>query len=575
MTNLVVQVRDRSLARVGILPDEDLASLTLNPARNDVGTWSIQLPHMVRGESGVWERHRMAAALAQPGAGIIVDLPGGRRFSGPVFAAKFVESTEDVRGSWEFTGVTDNIVLRDRLAFPDPAVTDAQASSISSAYDVRTGKAESILHGFVNANIGPGAQPSRRDTRIVMGVNGARGQTRTKSARFSTLLEVLQSVAATDNLLFDVIQVDGHLEFRTWQPADLTDTVRLDVATDGLDSTSYSYGGPAASSVILMGQGEASDRVIRTRVAEDADELASLYARRIEVVVDARGTEEVAELDARGDEVLVTNGVPITSLEVVPSSIDTDGDGHWEGDVWVVDRPPWWVGDHVTVTVAGSPVKAAVTAVGISVSSDGVFATATVGDISGFDPEKASGARLSSVESRVSSLERNAGSGGGSPTGSVISFAGATAPRGWLICDGSVFDPAQYPDLYDVIGTTYGGTASAPRLPSLAGRVPVGVDNAQTEFATRGKTGGAKTHTLSVNEMPSHDHDFEGQTFSWGGSGSVSLDSNPQAVARASWGNGLYTWQDRDGWADTYARGGGQPHNNLQPYIALLYLIKA
>ncbi len=79
----------------------------------------------------------------------------------------------------------------------------------------------------------------------------------------------------------------------------------------------------------------------------------------------------------------------------------------------------------------------------------------------------------------------------------------------------------------------------------------------QTEFNSLAKTGGAKTHTLTVNEIAAHDHDFAGQTISWGATGNVHFD-NVQAIAGAPAGNRIYTWQDTHGWADTYNRGGGQ-----------------
>ncbi|QRY40842.1 tail fiber protein [Microbacterium hominis] len=163
------------------------------------------------------------------------------------------------------------------------------------------------------------------------------------------------------------------------------------------------------------------------------------------------------------------------------------------------------------------------------------------------------------------------------PAGLVSPFAGATGsvPSGWLLADGSAISRTDFSDLFAVVGTTYGtgnGTTTF-NLPNLRGRVAVGLDVTQTEFNSLAKTGGAKTHTLTVNEIPAHDHDFEGQTISWGATGNVHFD-NVQAIAGASGGNGIYTWQNTDGWTDTYNRGGGQAHNNLQPYVALNFIIK-
>ena len=85
-----------------------------------------------------------------------------------------------------------------------------------------------------------------------------------------------------------------------------------------------------------------------------------------------------------------------------------------------------------------------------------------------------------------------------------------------------------------------------------AGRVPVGVDTTQTEFNTVLKTGGEKTHTLTIAEMPSHKHDLRKYMNSGTDTGWV-LDNV----------NMKYGWTAED----VASTGGGQSHNNLQPYI--------
>jgi hypothetical protein len=81
-----------------------------------------------------------------------------------------------------------------------------------------------------------------------------------------------------------------------------------------------------------------------------------------------------------------------------------------------------------------------------------------------------------------------------------------------------------------------------------AGRVPVGYDSTQTEFDTVGETGGAKTHTLDLTEIPSHSH---------GG-----VWNNAGGTSNMGSGGGSQV-------GDTGAVGGGQAHNNLQPYIVV------
>lgn len=73
---------------------------------------------------------------------------------------------------------------------------------------------------------------------------------------------------------------------------------------------------------------------------------------------------------------------------------------------------------------------------------------------------------------------------------------GPSAPAGWLLCQGQSLLRTDYPRLFAVIGTTY-GTADSTHftLPNFQGRVPVGRDSGQTEFATTGQVGGSKTNT--------------------------------------------------------------------------------
>jgi len=497
MASLVAQVRKGDLSRIGILSDDDVATLKLFPVRNGVGTWSLELPHLVRSSSGAWIRHAMAEELTKPGAGIVVDLPGGQRFTGPMVAPEFIETTDEPRGKWVFTGVSDSIILADRLAFPNPAFSDAQASSASRPYDIRTGVAETLMHAYVNANIGPSASTSRRDSRLVMGTNLARGTSRTKSARFPSLLELCQELAVADGLLFDVVQVGDKLEFRTSTSSDLSGAIRLDVQSDSLDSAKWGYSGPAATSVVVLGSGEGSERAIRTRTSATATSEAAAWRRVIEVSVDARGAEDTSELDAKGDEVLAANGTRIESLTVVPSAVNTRELGS-----------KWWLGDLVTVNVAGVPVKATVTELAVEVGPEGIYATAKVGDPTGFDSDKITGSRLSGVEGRVSSLERTAEAASSqataAPPGVVLPFAGGTVPSGALLCNGAAVSRTTYAALFGAIGTAHGaGNGSTTfNLPDYRGRVLVGLDPSQTEFDAIGEAGGAKSVTLTKENLP-------------------------------------------------------------------------
>lgn len=157
------------------------------------------------------------------------------------------------------------------------------------------------------------------------------------------------------------------------------------------------------------------------------------------------------------------------------------------------------------------------------------------------------------------SIELNGHPLGGVITGSIQMYAGSTAPSGWLICDGSAVSRDDYANLFSVIGTTYGaGDGSTTfNIPDLQGKVPVGYKSSDTDFDTLGESGGEKKHTLTINEMPSHSHNLLGN-YNYGGKAET-VPYGSQAT-----GTTMYAVQNA---------GGGQSHNNLQPYIVLNYII--
>lgn len=93
------------------------------------------------------------------------------------------------------------------------------------------------------------------------------------------------------------------------------------------------------------------------------------------------------------------------------------------------------------------------------------------------------------------------------PVGTIMPYVGATAPTGWLLCDGASYSSTSYPKLSALCGTKF-GTASEGlfKVPDLKGRSITGLDSAQSEFDTIGKAGGAKTATITINNMPTHNH---------------------------------------------------------------------
>lgn len=148
-----------------------------------------------------------------------------------------------------------------------------------------------------------------------------------------------------------------------------------------------------------------------------------------------------------------------------------------------------------------------------------------------------------------------------SMAGEVKMWAGNTIPKGWLSCDGSEVSKAKYPRLYEAIGDLWGtpNSSSNFKLPNLNGKVPVGYNSADTDFNTVGKTGGEKTHTLTIAEMPAHTHSRNYYSADWCANGTKSG----------------YHGSDTGSKRATGSTGGNGAHNNLQPYAVIKYIICA
>lgn len=145
------------------------------------------------------------------------------------------------------------------------------------------------------------------------------------------------------------------------------------------------------------------------------------------------------------------------------------------------------------------------------------------------------------------------------PVGTMYDFAGTVVPAGFLGCDGAAVSRTTYAALFASIGTTWGaGDGSTTfNLPDSRRRVAVGSGGSGTATLANsvGSTGGAETHILTIPEMPAHTHSIT--TVS-----AQTITGGPYAAVQAS-GSNL-----------TGSTGGGGAHNNMQPSMVVLKIIK-
>jgi len=156
----------------------------------------------------------------------------------------------------------------------------------------------------------------------------------------------------------------------------------------------------------------------------------------------------------------------------------------------------------------------------------------------------------------------------------IVLFASNFAPRGWSYCSGQLLPISQNSALFSLLGTTYGGDGRTTfALPDLRGRYARGSEGGSAGpglTAVRlGEKGGQQTHTLSVGQMPNHNHPLLNNAVEAGGNqtdpaGHNLAEDNQYSDATA----GAKTLPNTTG-----NQGGGQAFNILDPYLGLNFII--
>ena len=471
LTDLTVEVRDNTLARVGMIRPEDL-DLELTATHNNVSTWTLKLH----------SEHPLASTLRTPGAGIIVTGPAGRLLSGPMVNPENAATAGDPAGTLTVPGVDDTVLLADSLAYPDPA---GGAGSKKKPSDVRRGPVESLMHQFVDANIGPSAPAERRTGllgRLTLGVNGNRGPTVVKAARFDQLGHLLTDLASLGRLGFRIIQRGTSLVFETYPVTDRTATVRLDIRNNTLAGHRIAVSAPAITRAIVAGSDEGVFRAVLPMNTPASLAAEGEWGRRIERFVDQR-TTDLDQLRRAGNEALAAGGATQVAVQVVPMEDSTMRLGH-----------DWGLGDAVTVVVDGQELTATVTGYVIKADREGFRCGALLGDPVGLDHTAALIRRVAATEARVSALERTAESTpAGARTLTAATVQADTSPAGYPPGETVLYLSAAQAT---ADGWPWGAKAGVLRTTNLAGTgdlVQTWQATAAPELWLRGSTGTAFT----------------------------------------------------------------------------------
>ncbi|WP_370175032.1 phage tail protein [Leeuwenhoekiella palythoae] len=173
--------------------------------------------------------------------------------------------------------------------------------------------------------------------------------------------------------------------------------------------------------------------------------------------------------------------------------------------------------------------------------------------------------------------------------GQIILFGGNFAPVNWAFCNGQLLSTSQYQALFSILGTTYGGDGKTTfALPDLRGRAPIGMGHGPGLSSRReGEIGGTENTTLITPNIPAHNHAINPTTVK--ASSQTATEQVPGTNGANTLAAPTANGRPAEGYNDavpdvslntsnggillTENTGGNIPFNNMQPFIAMNYII--
>lgn len=402
LTDLTIEIRDQYLTRIGQIPVEEIDDMLLRDKFNQVGDWTISIrPH-----------HPAVPLLKAKGSGIVVSLYGETLFSGPMVSWTHTATPGRMEAPYAFKGVSDDIVLADRLCYPN-----WQSNDMTLQYPIKqTASVERLMRQLVRRNCGTASTDARDAGVWISGdpEDHDRGPTRTKTIDFQNLGAMLRELAWPGHLGFRLIQrEDEHLRFETYVVEDRTDTVQLDFLNNTLDDVSVTQAAPTATRMVVVGDKRTDKPKYRTYRAvstSDSVDAEGDWGRRIERLAENTDSDATTDdLDETGEDVLVKEGLTFTEVKGSPS----DSSDH------MIFHRHWALGDKVAIVepLTDEMYSQTVTGYALKFTPSELRFSAMVGEISKPTPA-----------TRASSSGRAGDRNGSSVTGTDVD--GDTVPEG-------------------------------------------------------------------------------------------------------------------------------------------------
>jgi hypothetical protein len=326
-----IQPRDQHLGR-DFDPVRSWSSLTVVERHNATGA-----------AAGTWQvtgRNEGLRGLFTPGNGVILFREGVEVMSGPWTTLDRGQQVSTI------TGVSDaESAFAGRIIYPVPGQPFTNQSA--SAYDNRSGPAETVLLGYVDANVGPGATAARRDPHLRLPASQGRGPAQSVTGRLALLSDVVSDLAESGKLHISVL----HREDAAGAYLELTLTPVVDRSADIVfgaagsftgavvgDDWKYTLSRPTLTRAEVAGGGQGTARKFLESASADAE---AIWGARIEALIDQRQTTDTAELTQAGTDAIADSANPVSVSFTISDSAD------------VRYRRDWNVGDRVGVTIDG------------------------------------------------------------------------------------------------------------------------------------------------------------------------------------------------------------------------------